>query len=216
LTKKKRGKGTTHNSERWIKVTAQRSMARREVRACKVHGMVEHAWHKRPKLAARGHFVCMECSRESVRRSMGCHPMSENRSCAGWLGIHVAERALSKFFAHITRTPSGSSGGDFRCDKGFLIDVKCACLHFRVGQCAHWTVFPGHNTEADFFLFLLFDNRKDLTPMHVMLVPGCVVNNQSSVSITNNIKSLAKWVQYEKPLDKVVCCCEKMRSDITV
>ena len=68
-----------------------------------------------------------------------------------------------------------------------------------------------HNTEADYFLFLLFDDRENLTPMHVMLVPGVTVNHRAAVSIVNTHKGLAKWGQCERPLERVVCCCEQIR-----
>jgi hypothetical protein len=139
--------------------------------------------------------------------------MSENKKSPSWLGVHIAERALSKFFKHIVRTPSQSSGGDFFCDRNYLIDVKCSCLHNRkVVRNQYWDIAIRHNTKADYFLFLLFDDRTNLTPMHVMLVPGGVVNDHKNVLITNTPQCLEKWAQYERPLDKVVCCCAQMRA----
>jgi hypothetical protein len=194
----------------------KRSAAMREMRICKKHGMIEHTWHRDAQYAKGGRFDCMECKRESTRKLYGNRPMTENRNCSSWLGIHIAERALSKFFKHIVRTPSQSSGGDFRCDRNYLIDVKCACLHFRKGKSPRWFMGIKHNTNADHFLFLLFDDRTNLTPMHVMLVPGSVVNNRSSISITNTPRGLERWSQYEKPLNKVICCCEQMRAEGSV
>jgi hypothetical protein len=61
---------------------------------------------------------------------------------------------------------------------------------------------------ADYFLCLAFDNRSDLTPMHVWLLPGRVVSHYQGISITNSSRGLAKWSKFEKPLDKVVACCK--------
>lgn len=180
------------------------------MRVCKNHGMTEFAWHKHGH-TQNGRFECMECRRASRRKSHGYLPMSENRNCPQWLGVHVAERALSKFFKHVVRTSSGSPGGDFRCDRNYLIDVKCSCLHFPKGRSPYWMFAIRHNTEADYFLFLLFDDRENLTPMHVMLVPGVTVNHLAAVSIVNTHKGLAKWGQCERPLERVVCCCEQIR-----
>lgn len=139
--------------------------------------------------------------------------MSENRDCAQWLGVHIAERALSKFFDHIERLPNNSPGGDFRCGKGFLIDVKSSCLHTdedRKTPRLHFRI--NHNTRADYFLCLGFTDRESLEPIHVWLIPGNAINHLRSLGISMSPRSLAKWAQYERPLERVVCCCSKMKA----
>ena len=143
-------------------------------------------------------------------------PMQEAKDCSSYLGIYVAERVLSKFFNHITRMPINNPGYDFLCDKGFKIDVKSSCLHeTNHGTTApRWEFHSRKNKETDFFLCLGFNNREDLEPWHVWLIPGKLVNTQDSFSITNSQIPLANWAIYEKPLDKVLECCAEMRESI--
>jgi hypothetical protein len=61
-------------------------------------------------------------------------------------------------------------------------------------------------------LILLFNDRTTLEPMHVLLVPGSVVNDRVTIGISSNPRYFAKWSCYEKPLDKVVTCCAAMRA----
>jgi hypothetical protein len=140
--------------------------------------------------------------------------MAENRECSSWLGIHIAERALSKFFDHIERLPNNSPGGDFRCGKGFLIDVKSGCLYTAKGEKTPYLRFYiNHNTRADYFLCLGFTDRESLEPIHVWLIPGKKVNHLKSLRICMGPRSLAKWERYERPLDKVVACCNQMKAE---
>jgi hypothetical protein len=135
--------------------------------------------------------------------------MLVNHTCPSYLGIHVAERALSKFFKNITRMPMNNIGYDYVCGKGFKIDVKCSCIIH--GDVDYWHFTINENQIADYFLCLAFDNREDLTPMHVWLIPGHIVNTLKGFSISNRTRSLHKWSKYERPLDKVITCCNEMK-----
>lgn len=149
----------------------------------------------------------------NYRHSTGrCKSMYENKQCSAYLGITIAEKALSRIFKHIKRMPYGNPGYDFECDKGYLIDVKSACLHLLKNGSFRWTFKVDENTKADYFLFLLFNNREELKPMYVLLIPGSLINNKQCIGITNTPKSLAKWAEYMQPLDKVEECCGKMRN----
>lgn len=120
----------------------------------------------------------------------------------------IAERVLSKFFDHIERMPYGNRKYDFFCGRGLKIDVKSSCI----GKVTKgWCFTTNRNIIADYFLFLAFDDREHLTPMHVWLIPSRVLSSISGVSIANKPKSLARWEIYERPLDKVVVCCNSMR-----
>lgn len=137
-------------------------------------------------------------------------PMAESKNCAQYLGVVVAEKALSKFFNNITRMPNGNQGFDFLCEKGFKIDVKSGCLID--AKCSHWHFSIFKNKIANYFLLLAFDSRESLEPQHVWLVPGNVINNKGGIAIYNTKRSLAKWSQYEKPLDRVIACCNLMKT----
>lgn len=136
--------------------------------------------------------------------------MEAARDSTSFLGVHIAERVLSKIFEHVNRMPYGNPGFDFVCGKGFKIDVKSSCLNICTDR-RLWDFSIKRNDIADYFLFLAFDNRHNLTPMHVWLIPGSNINQKIKVSITNSKKSLCKWSEYERPLDRVIACCDAMR-----
>lgn len=132
----------------------------------------------------------------------------ENRDCGVFLGVHVAERVLSKVFKGVERMPYHNRGFDFICSRGKKIDVKSATYSTRNGS-VRWQFYIRKNTIADFFLCIAFDNRDELTPLHMWLLPGDVVNDKSKASITNT--ALDKWDEYRIPIDKTVECCNEMK-----
>ena len=148
---------------------------------------------------------------DRLHRLGRCQPMAANKRCALYLGVVVAERVLSKFFDHIERMPTGNPGYDFICGKGFKIDAKSACLIKKATGLHVWHFNVRRNMSADYFLFLAFDDRENLTPLHVWLIPGDVINNVSGIEIHNNPIGMSKWARYERPIDNVVACCEKMK-----
>jgi len=140
----------------------------------------------------------------------GGKPMSESKKSSWFLGVYVAERVLSRYFDNITRMPNNNPGYDYICGKGFKIDVKSACLQHH-STTPNWAFTIRYNTIADYFLCLAFDNRESLNPMHVWLIPMGKVCHLNGLCITNTYKSLSKWNEYEKSLDKVISCCNEMR-----
>ena len=69
------------------------------------------------------------------------------------------------------------------------------------------------NKDTDQFLLLAFNNREELKPTHVWLVPGELINMHKTIGISETPKSLAKWSKYERPLDKMIGCCNEMRKE---
>ena len=132
-----------------------------------------------------------------------------NPSCAVYLGVVVGEEVLAKTFGGFKRMQQGNPGFDYICGKGYKIDAKTAC----VGKCHPntWQFNIKKNTIADYFLLLAFDNREDLNPEHIWLIPGDVINNHMGVTISRS--TIDKWKQYEMidKLDKVIKCCNSMR-----
>lgn len=137
-------------------------------------------------------------------------PMKYANDSGPWLGIHIAERVLCNYFEDVTRMPPKNPGFDFICKRGFKIDVKCACLVEEPNRHPRWGFNIRRNQIADYFLCLAFDNRENLTPMHVWLIPGDILNEKLRLSIANPI-GIPKWQLYEKPLDKVNMCCDVLR-----
>jgi hypothetical protein len=136
------------------------------------------------------------------------------KDCTAWLGVHIAEHALSNFFEDITRMPTGNPGYDFICKNGFKIDVKSSCIRTPVHHSPRWTFTIDKNQLADYFLLLAFDSRESLTPMHVWLVPGKAINQNVTLTITNLLFTMDKWNKYEHPLDKVINQCSAMRGTL--
>jgi hypothetical protein len=162
---------------------------------------------------------CKKChnARDLARRHRigKSKPMSENKECSRYFGEYIAERVLSKTFEHVVKMPHDNPGYDFICNKGHKIDVKSSVLHLYGGCTNSWSwVFKIKlNQIADYFLCLAFDDRSNLNPRHMWLIPANIVNNRKILCITNSPRSLCKWEQYEKSIDKVVFCCDSLRDN---
>lgn len=162
---------------------------------------------------------CKICHKDSVRdwnhASGNSRPMSDAKDCALYLGVHIAERVLSNVFNHVDRMPPGNPGYDFICDKGYKIDVKSSCLVLSTHKTPGWHFGVGKNKTPDYFLFLAFDTRESLNPQHLWLIPGHIINDRTGIWIAANSRrskrSIAKWSQYEKPLGRVIKCCNAFK-----
>ena len=82
----------------------------------------------------------------------GGRAMSENRECAAFLGVYVAERVLKNVFKNVEQMPNGNPGFDFLCGQGYKIDVKCSCLWYRNIGTPRWGFKIRKNKIADYFL----------------------------------------------------------------
>ena len=170
------------------------------------HPEYSSVYNKKWRAAHPGHMLRYE---HATGRS---RPMSEAKDSASYLGVHIAERVLSKYFRHVERMPINNHGFDFICDKGFKVDAKCACLRRGTHDGRRWDIKILQNTVADYFFILLFNNREDLDPIHVYLVPGKILCHLKHTTISNSPKGLAKWSRYEKPVEKVIACCNILKA----
>jgi len=136
--------------------------------------------------------------------------MKDNPECPIWLGIYITEQVLSHVFRDVVTMPRNNPGFDFYCANHYKIDAKASCMR-KHHDGNYWTFGINHNTEADYFACLAFDDRVSLTPLHFWLIPGAVVNDHKAFRITNSDIGLAKWAEWERSLDKVVLCCESMK-----
>lgn len=162
-------------------------------------------------------YICIKCNREYQRTRQNGYryrvgrnqPMWKNRKCSVFLGVHVAEQVLSHVFNDVHRMPYGNSGFDFLCGKGHRIDVKSSCRH-RYERCADsWMFGIKKNQIAQYFLCLAFNDRKDLTPEHIWLIPASKINHLVGTRISES--NLCKWDEYRLDIDKVVSCCDTMK-----
>lgn len=149
-------------------------------------------------------------SKEYVRRRnrAGKPSMAENKTCSMFLGVHVAEQVLSKVFKDVKQMPSNNPGYDFTCNKGMKIDVKSSCIR-KYTKTPNWTFAIDKNKTADYFLCIAFDNRKNLNPLHLWLIPNEILNTNRIAGIAES--TLSKWNEYALPIDKVTTCCNTLR-----
>lgn len=131
-----------------------------------------------------------------------------NPSCATYLGVVVAENVLAKVFKNVKRMPTANIGYDFICGKGYKVDVKAACLNVdnRFAFCIN------KNLTADYFLCAAFDNRTELNPQHIWLIPAHMASRLTMLSIAKS--SVYRWAEYEltDKLSEVVKCCNASRN----
>jgi hypothetical protein len=170
-------------------------------------------------------YVCKKCHLASARawrkanpekqkaigtkrnRKQGMRPFNENKECAMYLGVHVAERVLSHVFKDVKRMPMNNPGYDVICNRNKLIDIKSSCI-----PCdGAWSFRINQNTIADHFLCLAFDNRKDLTPLHAWLLPGNKFNHLESASIY--VSTIHKWDEYALDIEMITTCCNILRGE---
>lgn len=176
----------------------------------------QHSWDKLHPEIARNRYRSWAIANPEKKkasaikhiRKKGALPYNENRQCSSFLGVHVAERVLSCVFKNVERMPMSNPGYDFICNNGKKIDVKSACInHSNRGH--RWQFHIKKNTVADYFLCLAFDNREDLNPLHIWLIPGIVINHLDRLSIS--LSTTKKVEKYELDVGKVVTCCDVVR-----
>lgn len=115
-----------------------------------------------------------------------CRPMAEAKDSASYLGVHISEHVLSNFFDHVKRMPLNNPGYDFICGRGYKIDAKSSCLQHPGDSVPAWRFSIRKNKIADYFVCLAFDNREDLRPQHIWVIPAAAVNNFDTLRITDN------------------------------
>ena len=168
-------------------------------------------------MLTRRQYTCRSCRRDQQReyRREYCHrtglqqPMNENKRCSAFLGVYVAERVLSHVFKHVEQMPYGNPGFDFRCGRNYMIDVKSSCRRHHKDRADSWMFAIRNNQIAEYFLCLAFDNRNDINPEHIWLIPANQINDHASVNITES--RLSKWDEYKLDINKVSACCNIMK-----
>lgn len=147
--------------------------------------------------------------RERCSIADGHIPMNENRECASYLGVYIAEQVLSKAFKDVKRMPFHHPY-DFICNHGKWIDVKSACARASRNGTLQWHFNFCRNQIADYFLCLAFDNRNDLNPVHIWLLPAKKFNHLTGTSIS--VTTIKRWDEYRLEVDKVTECCDTMKT----
>ena len=158
--------------------------------------------------------ICRPCAsayNSDYRHRHGGLSMNENKKCPAFLGVHVAERVLSMVFKNVKRMPFGNPGYDFICGKGYKIDVKSSCIRPRIGHSDDWRFHIRENKIADYFLCIAFDNRENLNPLHVWLIPAADIIHIKNASIA--VPTISKWDDYVLDISKVTTCCNILKEE---
>ena len=172
----------------------------------------------------KGDYICKECGVERGRlyrennpekykayytranRDNGHLPFNENKECSSYFGVHINERMLRHLFNDVEVMPYGNRGYDFVCNKGKKVDSKSSCIMKNKNG---WAFAINHNTITDYFLLVAYDNRKDLNPLHIWLIPGEKVNHLVGLTISQS--TLHKWSEYEQNIDDAIICCDTIK-----
>ena len=136
--------------------------------------------------------------------------MYENKNCSLYLGVVIAERLIRHLFKDVQVMPNGNPKFDFICNKGKKIDVKSACVTLAHRKNPHWKFFIKRNKVPDFFILVAFDNRTDLNPLHLWMIPGKVLNHLSTTSISSS--TVCKWDKWERDINDAQLCCAEMKA----
>lgn len=157
---------------------------------------------------------CRECCKGAWQnystKTYGSKPMSENKECSQYLGIVATEKVLSLVFKDVQRMPTHAHGYDFICNRGYKVDVKSSGIITRKGKTwKQWQFDINKNQDCDAFACVSFDRAK-LKPLKMWLIPNKVISHLKTFSIGQ--KNFSKWEIYEKPIDKVLACCEALKN----
>ena len=143
------------------------------------------------------------------QKSPGWHSgILNNKNSSTFFGVTIAEQLLAKVFKYVERMLNNNPGFDIICNQGYKIDIKSAT---KPKDKNYWLFNIRHNPIADYFLCLAFDNRINLNPMHVWLIPSKEINHLTNLGISES--RLDKWNKYElsDKMDKIIGCCNIMK-----
>lgn len=180
---------------------------------CKEKKILNH-FHKDKKTKDGYYYICKECRkkqyttkeyRESHKiyekernHKLGIYqPLGQNIHSTNYLGIYIAENTLNKVLKNVKRMPTNNSGFDFIFNDIYKVDVKSSCLRYKNNSFSYWKFEIKENIIADYFLCVGFDNRENLKPLKLWLIPGNIINKNKSKCISNSTNILQKWEQYE-------------------
>ena len=155
--------------------------------------------------------VYYEEHKDEIRQRVGKLPMSENKLCSSYLGVFIGERLCRHLFKDVEVMPYGNTGFDIICNHGKKIDVKIASKTFsdKNNKYPRWIFHIDLNTTADFFILVAFDNRTDLNPLHIWMIPGNEINKKGNASIA--LSRIHKWDKWKRDINDAQLCCTEMK-----
>lgn len=147
-----------------------------------------------------------------IRERKGVTPMDQNKLCTQYLGVVVGERLCRHLFKDVEVMPNNNTGFDIICNRGKKIDVKAACTSFgKNGKNIHYQFRINKNVIADFFIFVAFDNRKDLNPLHLWMIPGSEINFKTKSTISPS--TIHKWDKWKRDIKDAQLCCNEIKKE---
>ena len=148
--------------------------------------------------------------KDELRVKAGHLSMYENKLCSSYLGIVIAERLCRHLFKDVEVMPHGNTGFDIICNKGKKIDVKSATITFN-GKYPRWQFAIRRNTITDYFILVAFDNVENLNPLYLWMIPGHILNKQSTAQIYPS--TVHKWNEWERNIKDAQLCCAEMKKE---
>ena len=148
--------------------------------------------------------------KNEIRQQKGYISMNQNKNCSLYLGIVIGECLIRHLFKDVEVMPHGNPKFDFICNKGKKIDVKSGCTTLSNGY-PRWVFQIDYNTIADYFILVAFDNLTDLNPLHLWMIPGKEINNQTKASISPS--TIHKWSQWERDINDAQLCCTEIKNE---
>ena len=145
---------------------------------------------------------------EVGREKRGQQSMYINKSCSSYLGIVIGERLCRHLFKDVKVMPHGNPGFDIICNKGKMIDVKTSATLLDRGN-PRWKFHIENNKIADFFICVAFDNRTDLNPLYMWMIPGSEINHLSAASI--HLSTIHKWDKWKIDINDAKLCCNELK-----
>lgn len=142
------------------------------------------------------------------RERRGCQSMYKNKSSTQWLGIVIGERLVKHLFNDVVIMPYKFPDYDIICNKGKKINVKVACITLN-RKLPHWQFNIDYNTIADYFILVAFDNRENLNPLYLWMIPGYVLNEKSGTQISPS--TIHKWDEWKRDINDAKLCCTEMK-----
>lgn len=139
-------------------------------------------------------------------------PMSENDNCTSYLGVTIGEESADKILIELFGTiekkmPYGNIGYDHIVKGGYKIDIKTSVLD---NERNRFVFDIYHNKIATHFLLIAFDNRDNLSIMHIWLIKaedivrGRKLNLFSCLTIVNDDMYMRNFKQYDH-INKLKC-----------
>lgn len=147
---------------------------------------------------------------QKYRYKHDIHRMAKNKDCSSYLGCYINERILRHVMPNAILMGNCNPGFDLVCGKGHLVDAKSSTLRHQKNGYPHWHFCIKQNKIPNYFLLTAYKDRESLEIMHMWLIPGNVINDKMSVSIS--ISTIHKWDAYKIDHTDALSCVNQLKA----